>query len=602
MPIGEIMENNRKRNSNVYALNQPRIRTTRRPIIDDIYPSSADVAPIGTIWCNTSAVDVLILAAINSAGAQWLNLGGGGGGTGVFDSVTATSGNITADVGDIIADVGDITATAGSISAPMGTVSAATDVTFGSLVAGAAGIDILAGDLTLNSLVSGVLLSDGSGAITANNGTNGQLLIGGGAAPIFASISSPLASITVTPGANSLNLEVSNLDQITQWDGDGGSATPALEVITIAGGSNIITSAATTILTIDLDNTISVTGSITSSADELIAGTTVTAGTGLTITTGNADIVLNNLLLPECSTSTQGFINFDGFRHLGKNDDDNIMIGRNAGPSDPTTMSGINNVYIGGDNTGAFDNATTASNNTGMGYASFAKITTGNQNSGIGTSSLTSLTTGSDNTAVGGFQSLVSVTTGDNNVGIGKESLGGITTESSNIGIGFESGNLAVGSSNILLANDGTSENNTIRIGGDGVQLATFISGIYGVTTDSATTASVLISNAPTFNHQFGTISSSERYKQKIQDMGEFSHRLLSCRPVTFNYKIDKGPEKHTHCGMIAEEVQQIMPELVIHDDVGLPMSIAYHEIPVLLLNEMQKLSKTIEELEGRYD
>jgi hypothetical protein len=51
--------------------------------------------------------------------------------------------------------------------------------------------------------------------------------------------------------------------------------------------------------------------------------------------------------------------------------------------------------------------------------------------------------------------------------------------------------------------------------------------------------------------------------------------------------------------GLIAEEVEKVFPELVVHKD-GQPETVRYHELPALLLNEIQKLVKRVEFLESQ--
>jgi hypothetical protein len=68
-------------------------------------------------------------------------------------------------------------------------------------------------------------------------------------------------------------------------------------------------------------------------------------------------------------------------------------------------------------------------------------------------------------------------------------------------------------------------------------------------------------------------------------------------RPVNFTYK--KNPEKGTQTGLIAEEVLKVAPQLVCLDPEGLPCSVSYHELPAILLNEIQRLNKRIEVLEA---
>lgn len=67
--------------------------------------------------------------------------------------------------------------------------------------------------------LTGLLLGNGASAVTAvANGTNGQLLIGAtAAAPAFATLTSTAGSITYTPGANTLNLDVANWVAATSW-------------------------------------------------------------------------------------------------------------------------------------------------------------------------------------------------------------------------------------------------------------------------------------------------------------------------------------------------------------------------------------------------
>jgi hypothetical protein len=72
--------------------------------------------------------------------------------------------------------------------------------------------------------------------------------------------------------------------------------------------------------------------------------------------------------------------------------------------------------------------------------------------------------------------------------------------------------------------------------------------------------------------------------------MGDISDRLMDLRPVTFRYKqADEAGNKPIQYGLIAEEVDTAMPELVVRNDDGLPETVAYHVLPSLLLNEYQK-------------
>jgi hypothetical protein len=97
---------------------------------------------------------------------------------------------------------------------------------------------------------------------------------------------------------------------------------------------------------------------------------------------------------------------------------------------------------------------------------------------------------------------------------------------------------------------------------------------------------------------QLGIAVSSARFKDNIEDMNDISSGLLKLRPVTFNYTV--GDDKSVQTGLIAEEVAQVMPELVVLDKEGLPQTVKYHDLPALLLNELQKAVKRIEVLEAK--
>jgi hypothetical protein len=87
-----------------------------------------------------------------------------------------------------------------------------------------------------------------------------------------------------------------------------------------------------------------------------------------------------------------------------------------------------------------------------------------------------------------------------------------------------------------------------------------------------------------------GVLPSSPHYKRDIHDMGDMgdaSDKLMKLRPVSFRYKADPtGTQQH---GLIAEEVAKVYPELVVNGADGKTQTVAYHLLPAMLLNEMQK-------------
>ena len=97
-----------------------------------------------------------------------------------------------------------------------------------------------------------------------------------------------------------------------------------------------------------------------------------------------------------------------------------------------------------------------------------------------------------------------------------------------------------------------------------------------------------------------GNATSSRKFKDNITDMGSDSSPIMKLRPVSFTYKSD--PDGHVKQGLIAEEVAEIMPSLVSYDEHHHPYTVSYHELPAMLLNEIQKLERRIRELEARLD
>ena len=88
-------------------------------------------------------------------------------------------------------------------------------------------------------------------------------------------------------------------------------------------------------------------------------------------------------------------------------------------------------------------------------------------------------------------------------------------------------------------------------------------------------------------------VTSSKRYKENIVAMTTPSEKIYDLQPSNFIWK--KTGENDF--GLIAEQVHEILPELSVLDEKGRPEAVRYTMLSVLLLNEVQKLKKEIEEL-----
>jgi hypothetical protein len=274
------------------------------------------------------------------------------------------------------------------------------------------------------------------------------------------------------------------------------------------------------------------------------------------------------------------------------------IIGSTCTPLTNTTSGNNENTAFGFQ---ALDSNTTGSANTATGVSALTWNTTGNANTATGSGALFGEgpgstgggntatgfdaldhnTTGDDNTAAGA-DAMQGNTTGIENTATGKFALNNNTTGGSNIGIGsFAGDNLTTGDNNIDIGNEGrAAESNTIRIGTKGVQTRTVIAGI----NNSPVFGSPVVVN---IYGRLGIQASSARFKRDIRDMGDASGRLMKLRPVTFRYKED--PAGTPQYGLIAEEVARVYPELVSYGADGKVETVAYHLLPAMLLNEMQK-------------
>jgi hypothetical protein len=280
----------------------------------------------------------------------------------------------------------------------------------------------------------------------------------------------------------------------------------------------------------------------------------------------------------------------------------------------------------GGSNTGIGAAALALNNaddNTAVGAAALLLNTTGNENTAVGRNALIHNDSGSDNNAVGAFALATNVSgffnnahgrnalvnnDGSENDAFGDLAMENNTSGSSNTAIGDDAlRNNVDGSFNVAVGDEagtglGKSVSNCIAIGapGDG-PFATFdntcfIGSIYGQAVSDPGT------QVPVYVDQFNNVgvfnTSSRRFKHDIQPMDKASETLYRLKPVTFKFNSDwKGTKQY---GLIAEEVAEVDPQLVVHGKNGEVTAVHYEQINNMLLNEFLKEHKKVEELTAR--
>lgn len=153
---------------------------------------------------------------------------------------------------------------------------------------------------------------------------------------------------------------------------------------------------------------------------------------------------------------------------------------------------------------------------------------------------------------------------------------------SNSIYIGNLSGSTTTLANSILLNASGVVLNPTVNQGFYVNPIRPVITGLLALSYD-ATTKEVVY------------LSSSQRYKKNIEDLNIDTSVFHKMRPRTFNSKCE------TDCqlayGFIAEELEEISPLLVYHNEEGLPESILWDRINLFSICEIQKLRKDNDEL-----
>jgi len=308
-------------------------------------------------------------------------------------------------------------------------------------------------------------------------------------------------------------------------------------------------------------------------------------GTAVASMGPNGDMAIAGKLLLSPTTATTGIIKSGNNTLIHTYGFDNFYAGIGAGN---LTSGGGYSTAVG---SSSLANNTTGYANTAFGNNALIANTTGWGNTAIGVTPLVHNTTGNANTAVGGNTMGANIT-GSRNTAIGLATLNN-STGSYNTAVGHSAGlGLESGDNNTYIGSNvqtsAITESNTIRIGSGNT--STYISGISGRTSSAGVAVYVNSSN------KLGTLTSSRRYKEDIQEMADTTDDLMKLRPVTFFYKKEyvDGPRLRQY-GLIAEEVAEVYPDLVQYDADGKPFTVYYQFVNAMLLNEVQQQHQKME-------
>lgn len=108
-------------------------------------------------------------------------------------------------------------------------------------------------------------------------------------------------------------------------------------------------------------------------------------------------------------------------------------------------------------------------------------------------------------------------------------------------------------------------------------------------------------------NGTFYAAGSSIKYKEGICNYDTNSCLFMCLKPVAYQYKdefkhLGKELKADTQIGLIAEDVAEVMPELAVlvnEEDEKVVRNVDYEKLSIVLLSELQKLRKEVDELKN---
>jgi hypothetical protein len=296
-----------------------------------------------------------------------------------------------------------------------------------------------------------------------------------------------------------------------------------------------------------------------------------------------------------------------------------LTVGRGAGAVATNTAVGAS----------ALAANTTGKDGVALGNLALRDNTSGIANIAIGSLAMITNTTGSYNTAIGNGEAGVTQgalglnTTGSNNTGVGYQALRSNTTANYNTAVGYQAGlGVTTGSTNTFLgyqaATNVTTTANGVYIGsGVLASAATGVSAELIVATGGGTgkgsfTGFIFPGGGGVFqgnNSSTWSVTSDQRLKKNIVDNNTGLSAIAAIRVRNFEYRL---PEEVTdlpqnqavakagvQLGVIAQELQQVLPECVKTESTGV-MSVDTDNLTWYLINAIKEQQAIITALTTR--
>lgn len=94
--------------------------------------------------------------------------------------------------------------------------------------------------------------------------------------------------------------------------------------------------------------------------------------------------------------------------------------------------------------------------------------------------------------------------------------------------------------------------------------------------------------------------ASDKRFKKNIKTIEKPLDKLMNIKGVTFNWKVDEFPDRNftnnNQIGVIAQDVEKVLPELVLTDDKGYKM-VQYDKLNAVLIEAIKEQQEQIKNL-----
>ena len=104
-------------------------------------------------------------------------------------------------------------------------------------------------------------------------------------------------------------------------------------------------------------------------------------------------------------------------------------------------------------------------------------------------------------------------------------------------------------------------------------------------------------------NPLIGTCASDGRFKKNVTSFASMLTAVSSLRPVHYDWRTDEFPDRHfsgnRSYGLIAQEVEQLLPELVVTGKDGYK-AVDYTKLPLLAVQAIKELKAENDALQGR--